>query len=384
MRFEFSTAHRIIFGQGTLKEIGPVVTTMGDRVCVVTGSTPQRAGPLLDILSFQGKSFTIFCTKHEPTIETIRIGTEQARKAQCDFVIGFGGGSALDTAKAIALLLTNKGDILDYVEIIGKGRPITTPCLPWIAIPTTAGSGAEVTRNSVIASPDHKVKVSLRSQLMLACLVIVDPQLTYSMPPHITATTGLDALTQLIESYVSASANPLTDSLCREGMRRAASSLVKAYKDGNNAQAREDMAISSLFGGMALANSKLGAVHGIAGPMGGMLKAPHGALCARLLPHVISVNVKALRNRLPDSFALKRYDEISQILTGDIKAVSEDFMIWAVDMCTRLDILPLASYGLREEDFPLLIEKALRASSMQGNPLKLTASEIEEILTKSL
>src|SRR5208282_5705063 len=228
----------------------------------------------------------------------------------------FGGGSAIDAAKAIAAMLTNKGELLDYVEIIGRGKPLTQPSAPFIAVPTTAGTGSEVTRNAVLASPEHRVKVSLRSPLMLPRVAVVDPELTYALPPAITASTGLDALTQLIEPFVCARANPMVDALCIEGIRRAARSLREVVHQNPGKSAREDMALASLFGGIALANAGLGAVHGFAGPMGGMFAAPHGALCAALLPGVMAANVAALRRRQPGGEGLRRYDEIARLLTG--------------------------------------------------------------------
>ncbi|MGA1863660.1 MAG: iron-containing alcohol dehydrogenase [bacterium] len=380
MRFEFSTASRIIFGSGRLSEVGPVARVMGNFALLVTGQTPSRAVPLMEIMNKEGIGYACFSTHAEPTIKDIRQGTEFAMQKHCDLIIGFGGGSAIDTAKAIAAILGNGGDPLDYLEIVGNGNPITRPSIPWIAIPTTAGSGAEVTSNAVISSPEHLVKVSLRSPLMLAGIVLVDPELTCSLPPALTASTGLDALTQLIEPYVSIKSNPLTDSICREGIRRVAGSLIQAYKNGNDTEAREDMSIASLFGGLALSNSKLGAVHGIAGPMGGMIRAPHGNICARLLPNVMEANIKLLKARLPGSMAINRYDEIAQLLTMNIKAKASDGVNWVKEIFKVFNIPPLSYYGLTPEIFPDLTEKASKASSMQGNPIKLTFEEIMNIL----
>jgi alcohol dehydrogenase class IV len=384
MRFEFATATRIIFGAGTLEEVGPLAAEMGRRALVVTGRTSERAEPLLDLLAAQGVEAVTFPVAGEPTTEVARLGTQRARETGCDLVIGFGGGSALDTGKAVAALLTNGGHPLDYLEVIGRGQPLTQPSAPYIAIPTTAGTGTEVTRNAVLLSPEHRVKVSLRSPLMLPRLALVDPEFTYTMPPEVTASTGLDALTQVMEPYVSLKANPLTDALCREGMCRAARSLRRAFKHGDDAAAREDMAVASLFGGLALANAKLGAVHGFAGPMGGMFHGPHGALCASLLPHVMAVNVRALQERSPESEALSRYDEIARILTGNKQATADDGVAWVGELCQALQIPPLASYGVTEEGFPTLIEKASVSSSMKGNPIKLTPDEMGEILLQAL
>ena len=296
-RFEFATATRILFGAGTLQEVGPLAAEMGHQPLLVCGRSAERSHPLLDLLSAQGLDGVLFSVSGEPTTQVARQGAQRARDEECDIVIGLGGGSVLDTGKAIAALLTNGGDPLDYLKVIGSGQPLTMPSAPFIAIPTTAGTGAEVTRNAVLRSPEHRVKVSLRSPLMLPRLALVDPELTQSLPPAVTASTGLDALTQVLEPYVSRRANPLTDALCREGMHRAARSLCRAYESGDDAKAREDMALASLFGGLALANAGLGAVHGFAGPLGGMFPAPHGALCASLLPHVMKVNVRSLQER---------------------------------------------------------------------------------------
>ena len=328
MYFEFATASRIIFGSGSLSEMEDIVADMGQRALVVLGGTALRAAALLDYLSNSGISYVTFYVLGEPTTETARDGTQLARRERCDLVIGFGGGSVIDTGKAIAALLSNGGDPLDYLEVIGWGEPITQPSEPYIAIPTTAGTGAEVTRNAVLGSPEHRVKVSLRSPHMLPRVALVDPDLSHSMPPPITASTGLDALTQVLEPYVSPFATPVTDAFCLDGLHRAARSLLRVYRSGDDARGREDMALVSLYGGLALANAKLGAVHGIAGPLGGMFDAPHGAVCAALLPQVMVVNIRALRERQPDSEALERYVEVAQILTGNPDASADDGTAW--------------------------------------------------------
>jgi len=384
MRFEFATATRIAFGPGTLREVGAIAAEVGNRVLVVTGRTTARAAPLLDALAEERIDTVTFAVAGEPTTEVARMGTQRAREAGCDLVIGFGGGSALDAGKAIAALLTNGGEPLDYLEVIGRGQPLTQPSAPYIAIPTTAGTGAEVTRNAVLASPEHRVKVSLRSLLMLPRLALIDPQLTHSLPPEVTASTGLDALTQVMEPYVCKRANPMTDGLCREGMWRTGRSLRRAYEQGNDPGAREDMALTSLFSGLALGNAGLGAVHGFAGPIGGMFPAPHGAVCARLLPHVMAVNVGGLQERARESEALRRYDQIAQILTGNASATARDGVAWIQDLCDALQVPSLASYGMTSADFPMLIEKASVASSMRGNPIELTPDEMREIVNRAL
>ena len=385
IRFEFATATRIIFGQSTVQEVAPLAAGMGCRALVVTGRSLERCQSLLSQLSEQGVKSITFQVPGEPTTDIALEGVRVAREAECDLVIGLGGGSVLDTGKVIAALLTNGGDLMDYLEIIGRGQPLTRPSAPCIAVPTTAGTGAEVAWNSVLISPEHKVKVSMRSRLMIARLAVVDPALTYTLPQSITASTGLDALTQVMEPYVSRQANPLTDGICREGMQRVARSLRRVYENGSDEAGREDMALASLFGGLALANAKLGAVHGLAGPLGGMIHAPHGIICARLLPLVMQANVRALQSRPSDStaLALTRYHEIARILTGKATARADDGVLWVQDLCAALHVTPLRDFGLSEDDFPSAVDKAKKASSMKGNPVTLTEEELTQILKKA-
>jgi alcohol dehydrogenase class IV len=382
-RFEFATASRIIFGQGTLKEVPALAAQMGGRPLVVTGKNTGRAAALLNLLKATGTESLTFSVSGEPTIDMILEGVQLARKKACDFVIGIGGGSVIDSAKAIAALLTNPGDIMAYLEVIGQGKPLTQASAPCIAIPTTAGTGAEVTRNSVLASTQHRVKVSLRSPTMLPDLAVIDPELTYSMPPSLTAGTGMDALTQNLEPFVSLQSNPLTDTLCREGLKRIARSLRRAFENGSDTTAREDMSIASLFGGLALANAKLGAVHGFAGTIGAGFSIPHGMICAGLLPHVMEVNVKALQRRNAIEF-LSRYDEVARILTGIPDAEAIEAIDWIQELCNALDIAPLSKFGITKTHFPEMVAGAKRASSMKGNPVELTDEELIEILRKAV
>ena len=338
MRFEFATATRIIFGAGTLREVGPLARELAPRALVITGANPRRAEPLLALLRQHGVKGFAFPVTGEPEIVTVQRGVALAKQENCGLVISFGGGSALDAGKAIAAMLTNTGELLDYLEVIGRGQALTKPSAPFIAIPTTAGTGSEVTRNAVLASPEHRVKVSLRSPHMLPKIAVIDPELTYDLPPAITASTGGDALTQLIEPYVSCRANPMTDALCVEGIRRAARSLRAAFTDGRDAAARSDMAVASLFGGLALANAGLGAVHGFAGPIGGQFPAPHGAVCAALLPHVMEANLRALRRRQPAAQALPRYEEVARLVTGSASATAEAGVEWVHKLVADLSI----------------------------------------------
>lgn len=376
MRFEFATAARIVFGAGTVREVPGAAAEMGRRALVVT-----RASADWQRLGIAGELFPIH---GEATLDMVRQGTQLAREAGCDLVIALGGGSAIDAGKAIAVMLGNGGDLLDYLEVVGQGRPLTRPSAPFIAIPTTAGTGSEVTRNAVLASPEHRVKASLRSPHMLPALAVVDPELTLDLPPALTASTGLDALTQLIEPYVSHRANPMTDLFCVEGLRLAASALRRAWRDGHDLAARTDMAFASLLGGLALANAGLGAVHGFAAPLGGMFDAPHGALCAALLPHAMRVNIAALRAAAPQPDALPRYAAVARTLTGRADATPEDGAAWVEGLCRDLEIRPLGAYGVHPADVPALADMAARASSMRANPIVLTRGQLEELLTRAL
>lgn len=384
MRFEFTTPTRISFGAGVLREAGTLVRGFGTHALVVTGRDTRRAAPLLRILKEHDVGADCFAVGGEPKLATIVEGTKAARNFGAQAVIGFGGGSALDAAKAIAAMLTNDGELLDYVEIIGRGKTLLRASAPFIAIPTTAGTGSEVTRNAVLASPEHKLKVSLRSPLMLARVALIDPELTCDLPPALTATTGLDALTQLIEPFVCSRANPMTDGLCVEGIRRVARSLRVVFKDGQNKPAREDMALASLYGGLALTNAGLGAVHGFAGPIGGMFSAPHGAICAALLPQVMRGNLRALRERAPGSEALRRYDEVGRLLTGEAQATADAGVLWIQGLVRDLQIPPLHVYGIQPGQVVDLVAKSANASSMKANPILLTAEEAGEALQASL
>jgi len=384
MNFEFATATRIIFGDNTLQEVAPLAAEWGRRALVVTGSSSKRAEPLLKQLKKHSVETSLFPVSSEPTTAIVEQGIQWARQSRSDLVIAIGGGSVLDTGKAISALLTNGGDLLDYLEVVGHSKPLAVPSAPFIALPTTAGTGAEVTRNAVLGVPHLRAKVSMRSPFMLPRVAVVDPLLTHWMPPEVTASTGLDALTQLMEVFVSHQANPLTDGICREGLLRVARSLRRAYEQGKDAAAREDMCIASLFGGLALANAKLGAVHGFAGPLGGLFSAPHGVLCARLLPYVMEANIRALQTRMPGHLALARYEEVAQILTGRVSAGVAHGIVWVQELCAALAVPPLREFGVSEEDFPTLATKATEASSMKGNPIQLTEDELLGILRQAV
>jgi len=383
MPFDFATADRIVFGRGTLQQLATLAPGFGRNAFVVTGqggAGPQR---LFDILEAAGLRQTGFEVAGEPGVALARQAVAAARQAGCDFVIGFGGGSVLDTAKAVGAMLTNPGDLMDYLEVVGQNQPLTQPAAPVVAIPTTAGTGTEVTRNAVLAVPEKRVKVSLRSAYLLPALALVDPDLTVSVPPAVTASTGMDALTQVIEPFVSVKANPFTDLFCREGMACMARSLRAAFRDGANLEARQDMSWGSLLGGLSLANAGLGAVHGFAGPIGGMFDAPHGAVCARLLPFVTEMNLTRLGEAGGPVETLDRYRQIAVLLTGDPGAETEDGAAWLHELITDLDIPPLRAYVIQDADFEDIAEKSQRASSMKGNPVALERSHLLEILARA-
>lgn len=382
MKFEFATAARIIFGSGTLAQVPAVVREFGTRALLVTGADSRRANPLLNGLTAASISISTFACPGEPTVEIVRSGARAA--TGCDIIIGFGGGSAIDCAKAIAAVQPNSGEALDYLEVVGKGRSLEHNPLPFIAIPTTAGTGAEVTRNAVISVPERGLKASLRSPLLYAKAAVVDPDLTRDAPANVTASTGLDTLTQLIEPFVSSRANVFTDMLCREGLPRVARSLEAAFRNGDDMKARTAMSYASLLSGLALANAGLGVVHGFAAPLGGMLRAPHGALCAAVLPHGMAMNIGALNERAANSPPLEKYREIARILTGNPDASVDDGANWVAHLCQRLSVPPLRAYGLTPAQIPVLVENAARASSMKANPIALNPDELTAIALRAL
>lgn len=390
LNFQFATAARIVFGSGELKNLGAHLPDAldgpprGRRALVVTGSTLERAAPLLATLAELEVVTEVFLSRGEPTISDAERAISTGRAFGADFVCAFGGGSAIDLAKVTALLLENDGVPLDYLEVIGKGKKPKNPALAVVALPTTSGTGAEVTKNGVLQSEEHRVKVSLRHESMLPRLALVDPELTLTVPSEVTAATGLDALTQCIEPYLSCLAQPLTDGIAREGISAGARSLREAVQDGTRLKAREGMALCSLFGGLSLANAKLGAVHGFAGPFGGMFQSPHGAVCARLLPLVLGENMRALRSRQPQSPALGRMDEVARLLTGDALAKTEDGIAWVTHLVDELRIPGLGAYGMKVEHIEQLVTQSERASSMKGNPLVLTRAELTRILEKAM
>jgi alcohol dehydrogenase class IV len=379
--FDFATAGRIVAGAGRAAELPGVLAGLGSRVLVCTGANPARHASLLAGL---GMPAAVFGVAGEPTAELARAGITAAREHGADVIAAIGGGSVIDLGKAVAMLLANGGDPLDYIEVVGAGRKITRHAAPCVAVPTTAGTGAEVTANAVLAVPGHHLKASLRSPMMIPRVALIDPELTASCPPPVTAASGLDALTQCLEPFVSVRATPLTDGLAREGLRRAAAGLRAAHADGADLAARTDMAMCALLGGMALANSKLGAVHGLAGVIGGTADVPHGMACAALLAPVIGANVRALRSAAPGSPALDKYAEAAQLLTGRPGASVEDGLAWIGETVTLLGVPGLAAFGLGPEQAADVAATAMTSSSMQGNPVPLSQDELTAVVLQAL
>jgi alcohol dehydrogenase class IV len=378
--FEFATAGRIVFGVGRLNEVGTIAREFGRRVLLVTGGNSSRAEPVRERLIKSGCEVETFAVPGEPTIEMAERAVLQGREARCEVVIGFGGGSVIDAAKAAAALATNPGPALDYLEVIGAGRPLVCDPLPYIAVPTTAGTGAEVTRNAVLHSPADRMKVSLRSPRMLPRVALVDPDTLLTLPDDVMTSTGMDALTQLIEAFVSCRANPLTDALCRQALPRIARSLERAIQNREDALAQTDLAFASLCSGMALANAGLGAVHGLAAPLGGMFAAPHGAVCAALLLPVLKANLEVAQAESKHADTVGRFSELAGLLTAGGGREPQQVLDWVAGLKESIKVRGLAQLGVDHKEFRRVAERAKDASSMKGNPVSLSVEKLRDVL----
>jgi alcohol dehydrogenase class IV len=392
MRYEFATAGQIVVGPGTSGELAKLAGTFGRRALLAIGrGAAARGGPAAQVIA-QLQAAGLVAATHtvagEPRVDDVEAGARQARESGCDLVIGIGGGSVLDSAKAIAALAANTGGALEYLEVVGAGKPLQRAALPIVAVPTTAGTGSEVTRNTVVAAPEQRAKASIRHPSLLPRLALVDSTLTHDLPPSVTASSGLDTLTQLIEAYVSRRAQPITDGLCSEGLARTAWALRRAYHHPDDAAAREAMSTASLLSGLALANAGLGAVHGIAAPLGGGYPTPHGVACAALLPHITAANIRALQLRDPHGPALARYARVAEILLGRRNAggaeLLAELVMWLHALVAALDIPGLAAYGLTAAGVPTLAAEALRANSTRANPIDLAPDELEAAIGAAL
>lgn len=381
----FRSAGEIVFGRGTIERIGTIASGLGRRAMVVRGGRHLDASRTISrvetLLGDAGVEPVFHTVRGEPDVEAVDAAAGAAREARCDLVVGLGGGSALDAAKAVAGLLTNEGGALDYMEVVGRGRTIDRPAAPLVAVPTTAGTGTEVTKNAVVTSRERSFKASMRSPHLVPAVALVDPALTDFMPARVTAATGLDALTQLIEAHVTRKANPITDALSLQGVGLAARSLVRAFEDGDDRQARDDMALAALLSGLCLANAGLGAVHGFAAPLGAAFPVPHGVACAALLPHVMAANVEALRATGDGRKTLGRYDRVAAVLGVED---ADGAVVLAHELVARLGIPPLSRFGIGAGDVDVLVERASQASSMKGNPVTLERGVLARILAQAI
>lgn len=384
--FDFNTPSRLIFGRGVVARLPQIVQSMGERVLIIANG-PTVGPALCKLLDNTPVHVTLHRQQGEPTVSDVQIALDLARHHEIQLIIGAGGGSAIDTAKAVAALLTNPGSPTDYMEVVGKGQKVTRPALPWIAVPTTAGTGAEATRNAVIGLPEKKFKASIRSELLLPRLALIDPTLGLDVPPGVTAASGMDALCQLIESYTSSGATPLTDTLALDGIARAARALPRAFHHPHDLDAREDMALAAWLSGVCLTNAGLGAVHGFAAPLGANFPVPHGVVCAALLPHVIQANIRALQSA-GNSQSLERYATIGRLLAND-QTLDTDAALEAARHCTshlahELHIPRLSTFALKLESIPAMVELAKKASSMRFNPAPLDDTTLAQVLTAAL
>ena len=405
--FEFTTASRTVFEIDAFETRAvKLITDLAKqenatidsdahpgKVLIVCGESERFSAPLKKKLKEEAnvESVVFHCPKGEPTVQSAIDCTKLASENMCELVVAVGGGTAVDTGKCVAAMLTNGGaerDIYDFLEVVGKAMPIEKRPRPFVAIPTTAGPGAELTKNSVLEAGDRKV--SMRHPLMLPDLVIVDPKLTVQMPRDVTAHTGLDALTQCIEPYVCNSPNPVTDSLSMSGIKLGAKSLRRCLEQPEDINARTDMALCAMYGGMALANAKLGAVHGFSGTLGGLLHAPHGAICAALLPHCVKMNVKLLETRVMDENpqsakeCLRRYEEVANACLGKDDATVAELVKWIEDLVSFCGVPKLSTFGMKDEDVSESVSKSMQSSSMKGNPVALTVEELEEMLRNAM
>ena len=396
--FEFATATRMVFGRDAFARVPSLVRELAELehidvtknpVFIVAGASTRFAQPLEEMLSSElgAKCVAFHCPSGEPTVESAIAATKAATDAKCGVVIAVGGGTPVDTAKCVAAMITNGGedpDVYEFLEVVGRAQPLKRRTAPFIAVPTTAGPGAEVAKNSVLEAGDRKV--SMRHPFMLPSVAVIDPKLTLSLPRDVTAHTGLDALTQCIEPYVCCVPNPMVDAISMAGIVAGARALRRVVDVPDDLDAREQMCLCSYYGGLSLANAKLGAVHGFSGTLGGLLHAPHGAICAALLPHSWTVNLAALEGRVaaenPElaARAKARYLEVARAMTGDADATIQDGVDFLVDLVKHCDVPGLGSFGLKESDFDSVIEKSKQSSSMKGNCVPLLDEELREML----
>jgi len=380
---EFYAPGKIIFGSGGLSQVGVEAKRLGNKVLVVLGRNAMRKSGTLDRLTRLLKEYNLEFIIYEnipsdPTVETMDTGASLARKESCNLIIALGGGSVLDTGKAISAMVTNEGSVADYQEIEGKGRKFQHKPIPFIAIPTTSGSGSEATKNAVITNTEFSLKKSIRDPMLVPEVALVDPELTLSLPPLITSICGGDALTHCIESYLGKKSQEITDAIALHAIRLIGKSLVNTVKEGNNLEARKDMAMAALLSGLCLSNSGLGAAHALSPPLGVYYKIPHGLSCAVLLPYVMEFNLPIVTKKLA---------KIAQSLGEDISLLSEtEAAHRAVEKVKEILFhvgikSNLSEWGIKEEDFPQLI-KGAKGGSLNSNPRDTSDEDLIELLYK--
>lgn len=377
MEFSFLTATKIVFKKGAIDELVNHVKPLGSHFMLVVDPFFLNS-PTMDGIRKQFEDAGLRCVaygevKGEPTVEQVDEITELALKEGCDAVISIGGGSCIDAGKAVAALITNGAPALDYMEVVGKGKKVTKEPVPFVAIPTTAGTGSEVTKNAVLGSHVLNFKRSMRADSMLANLTIVDPLLTVGCPKRVTANSGIDAATHLIEAFTTWRATPISDGLCISGIELVGKYLRRAFDDGNDIEAREGMSAAALLGGMAFANSGLGAAHGIGMAVGIAHNVPHGEACGIMLPHIMKLNAP---------HALSRMARVGELLTGRRYATEQEAADAAVDfifeLCAHMGIKPdFKHLNIPKEEIPALA-KASFGTSMSSNPVQLTQEQWEE------
>lgn len=379
MHFALARLPRIEFGAGTLHKLPAIAAAYGKRLLIVTGQRSFEASPggewLFGELQAQGFAWLHLKVAGEPSPAFVDAAVAGLRNETIDLVLGIGGGSALDAGKAIAGLLKPGNSVVDHLEGVGPELPYRGPATPFIAVPTTAGTGSEATKNAVLSEPGQ-FKKSFRDDALVAEWAIVDPDLLATCPPELIAADGMDAFTQLLESFVSTRANPLTDALVRSGLAAASEALLPLYCNPSP-EARAKMAYASLVSGICLAQTGLGSVHGLAAPLGAFFPIPHGVACGTLLAAATRANIAALRERDPQNLALAKYDEVRQLIgAADLAAMLEGWI-------ERLALPRLAKWRVTTADFSRIVANA-RGSSMRTNPVDLSDAEIGRILAERL
>lgn len=394
--FTVARLPRIVFGEGALADLPKEAAALGHSLLLVTGARSFRSSPhrtrLLDALTRAGLAVEEIAVEGEPSPELVDAAVQSFAGRGIDVVAGIGGGSALDAAKAIAGLLPHGHSVMRHLEGVGPEQPYLGPSLPLILAPTTAGTGSEATKNAVLSRHGKAgFKKSFRDEQLVARVAIVDPELLVSCPPEVVAANGMDAFTQLLESFVSIKCNPFTDALCWSGIEAFRQGFFAAYAGGDGAEARAGrtrMAYAALLSGVCLAQTGLGSVHGLASPLGAQFPIPHGVCCGTLVADATRINLRTLRQRLPNSPALPKYARVGALLAGDRQhgsnAEAADRLVDLLgDWTERLALPRLSAYGMAEVDLAPVIADS-RGSSMKTNPLVLSDAEIEELLRARL